>query len=93
MYVDKTYLLLLYFAATTTLNQVIMKRKNCFQCLIMFMFSMFFIDDIEAQKFKDGKLWLNKDGSNYFKATLLGQFWLRNTNMNPGSTINGYAKR
>lgn len=41
---------------------------------------------------KDGKIWLNENGSNYFKFTLLAQSWLRNTQMNPGSTINGYAK-
>ena len=45
-----------------------------------------------SQGWKDGKLWLNADGSNYFKFTLAGQFWLRNTEMNPGTTINGYAK-
>jgi hypothetical protein len=45
-----------------------------------------------AQMLKDGKLWLNEDGSNYFKVTLVSQVWLRNTEMNPGSTINGYAK-
>lgn len=46
-----------------------------------------------SQQFKDGKLWLNEDGSNYFKVTLTGQFWLRNTDLNPGSTVNGFAKR
>lgn len=45
-----------------------------------------------AQQFKDGKLWLNEDGSNYFKATLLSQMWVRNTDLNPGTTINGYPK-
>lgn len=42
---------------------------------------------------KDGKIWLNEDGSNYFKFTLLMQAWLRNTDLNPGSTVNGYAKK
>lgn len=41
---------------------------------------------------KDGKIWLNEDGSNYFKFTLLMQTWVRNTDLNPGSTVNGYAK-
>ena len=45
-----------------------------------------------AQKIQDGKLWLNEDGSNYFKVTLISQVWIRNTDMNPGTTINGYAK-
>ncbi|GGH74020.1 hypothetical protein HNQ91_003777 [Filimonas zeae] len=42
---------------------------------------------------KDGKIWLNEDGSNYFKFTLVSQVWIRNTDMNPGSTINGYEKK
>lgn len=45
-----------------------------------------------SQGFKDGKIWLNEDGSNYFKFTLVSQIWVRNTDMNPGTTINGYAK-
>src|ERR1044072_1181751 len=47
---------------------------------------------VQAQTFKDGKLWLNEDGSNYFKLTLTSQVWIRNTDMNPGTTINGFAK-
>ena len=46
----------------------------------------------KAQGFKEGKLWLNEDGSNYFKFTLMSQAWLRHTWLNPGSTIGGYAK-
>ena len=45
-----------------------------------------------AQTFKDGKLWLNEDGSNYFKATMIAQVWIRHTEMNPGTTLNGYPK-
>jgi hypothetical protein len=47
---------------------------------------------VKAQQLKDGKLWLNETGSHYFKATLLTQVWLRNTQMNPGTTIDGFAK-
>jgi len=46
-----------------------------------------------AQAYKDGKLWLNEDGSHYFKFTLLSQVWLRHTDLNPGTTINDYPKR
>ncbi|BAV07258.1 hypothetical protein SAMN05421788_102118 [Filimonas lacunae] len=46
----------------------------------------------KPQLLKDGKIWLNEDGSNYFKFTLLTQVWVRNTDVNPGSTVNGYAK-
>ena len=42
--------------------------------------------------FKDRKLYLNGDGSNYVKFTFMTQAWVRNANYNPGTTINGYAK-
>lgn len=35
------------------------------------------------------KFYLNEDGSQYLRITGLGQVWIRNTRMNPGSTING----
>ncbi len=38
--------------------------------------------------FKDRKLYLNEDGSNYVKFTFLTQAWLRNMQYNPGTTIN-----
>lgn len=47
---------------------------------------------LEAQFLKDGKIFLNEDGSNYFKFTLIGQVWLRHTELNTGSTVNGFAK-
>lgn len=33
---------------------------------------------------------LNENGSQYIQATGLAQIWLRHTDVNPGSTINGY---
>lgn len=33
----------------------------------------------------------NADGSHYIKATVVGQFWTRYTDLNPGSTIEGTA--
>lgn len=33
---------------------------------------------------------LNEDGSRYFKMTLFSQIWIRNTQLNPGSSINNY---
>ncbi len=45
-----------------------------------------------GQTYKDGKWWLNGDGSHYFKLTLLSQVWLRSSDLNPGSTISGYPK-
>ncbi|RYU96956.1 hypothetical protein [Emticicia agri] len=46
----------------------------------------------QAQVLKDGKLTLNEDGSHYVKFTMVNQAWLRNTTLNEGSTIFGYAK-
>ncbi|MFM6914221.1 MAG: hypothetical protein ACKOUQ_04885, partial [Aquirufa sp.] len=40
--------------------------------------------DNEALKFK-----LNESGSHYFQATLLNQVWLRSTENNPGTTVEG----
>jgi hypothetical protein len=60
--------------------------------MILLAASAFSINTAHAQKIKDGKLWLNEDGSNYFKVSLLSQVWLRHTEMNPGTTINGFAK-
>jgi len=40
--------------------------------------------DNEALKFK-----LNESGSHYFQATLLNQTWLRSTENNPGTTVEG----
>jgi hypothetical protein len=46
-----------------------------------------------AQVLKDGKLTLNEDGSHYVKFTMVNQAWLRNTTLNEGSTIFGYARK
>ena len=45
-----------------------------------------------TQGFKDGKLWLNADGTHYFKTTLVAQLWLRQQAYNPGTTVFGYAR-
>lgn len=47
----------------------------------------------KAQVLKDGKLTLNEDGSHYVKFTMVNQAWLRNTTLNEGSTIFGYARK
>ncbi len=46
-----------------------------------------------AQKFPhDGRLYLGNDSTRYFKFTLNNQLWLRRTQANPGSTVNGFDK-
>lgn len=34
---------------------------------------------------------LTEDGARYFKVTLFNQVWMRNTQMDPGSKVNGYG--
>ena len=41
---------------------------------------------------KELKYQLNEDGSHYVKGTFLNQIWVRYTENNPGSTIDGYAE-
>ncbi|MBL7899389.1 MAG: hypothetical protein JNJ99_12700, partial [Crocinitomicaceae bacterium] len=38
------------------------------------------------------KINLSDDGKEYLKFTFLNQTWLRYTDANPGTTVNGYAK-
>lgn len=45
-----------------------------------------------AQTLKNGKFYLNEDGSHFVKLTLLTQVWARSLSYNPGSTVFGYAK-
>lgn len=44
----------------------------------------------KADKLSGLKFNLNEEGSQYIKATGLAQIWLRHTDVNPGSTINGF---
>lgn len=46
----------------------------------------------QAQNFKDGKLNFTEDGSRYLKINLCNQIWLRHSELNPGSTVNGSPK-
>ncbi|MGZ5247535.1 MAG: hypothetical protein ACXWV5_10870, partial [Flavitalea sp.] len=61
--------------------------------IFCFAFILLFSGKVTAQFWKDRKIQLNEDGSEYIKFTLLNQVWLRNTNLNPGSTIYGYPKK
>jgi len=65
---------------------IFLKKVFCIGLIILIGFSS------SAQLLKDGKIPLNEDGSNYFKFTLLSQVWLRHTELNPGSTVNGYQR-
>ncbi|MFT3826350.1 MAG: hypothetical protein QM731_20675 [Chitinophagaceae bacterium] len=69
-----------------------MKKQTCLRLTLLVMVLSGIQLAAFSQSFKDGKIWLNEDGSNYFKFTLLSQVWIRNTDMNPGTTIGGYQK-
>jgi hypothetical protein len=46
---------------------------------------------VSAQN-KELKFNFNDDGSHYLKATFTGQVWMRYTESNPGTTVNGFDK-
>ncbi|WP_460472679.1 hypothetical protein [Emticicia fontis] len=63
--------------------------KLVFSGILVFMSSI----RTNAQVLKDGKLSLNEEGSHYVKFTMVNQAWLRNTSLNDGSTLFGYARK
>ena len=60
--------------------------------ILFFAFIFFLSYSSFSQVFKDGKLYLNEDGSEYVRLTLLNQFWVRYADYNPGSTLYDYPK-
>lgn len=77
-----------------------MNDMNNKKYLLTFLLYMFFTIHADAQgignndkkEIKDLLLKLNEDGSHYLKTTLLSQIWVRYTQNNPGSTIDGYPE-
>lgn len=57
---------------------------------VLFFFLSLHIN--HAQSFKDGKLMLDEKGDLYLKLSFVSQFWVRNGDYNPGSTVFGYSK-
>ena len=72
-----------------------MTNTKVFLAAVSLVVSLFYQNgNAQEQKpennfFKDRKLNLNEDGSNYVKFTFLAQAWLRSAEYNPGTTING----
>lgn len=63
------------------------------QFLFSFQIIWLVVGNVYAQKLsQDGQLkfLFNEDGSHYIRLTGSAQVWLRNTQMNPGTTIAGY---
>ena len=75
-----------------------MTNTKVFLAVISLVVSLFYQNgNAQEQKpennfFKDRKLNLNEDGSNYVKFTFLTQAWLRSADYNPGTTINDVEK-
>jgi hypothetical protein len=63
-------------------NIKILITSSCLLCAI----------NSNAQKFEDGKMFLNDDGTHYIKATAMLQSWVRAEQYNNGTTIFGYPK-
>ena len=67
--------------------------------LVLGLSTFLFSEEIKAQEeikktdkpkrefWQDKKVYLNEDGSNYLKFSLLSQVWVRNQEYNPGTTI------
>ena len=65
-------------------------RITTFLAATLMLLGLFTPERAQAQDFfKDRKLYLNEDGSNYVKFTFMAQAWLRNQDYNPGTTLNG----
>lgn len=59
-------------------------------CLATMAFSQ---DKSGNYKLPELKKTFNESGSQYIKATVLGQFWGRYNDNNPGTTVDGYAEK
>ena len=61
--------------------------------LINVVFLLFFqLGKAQNHTIKEGKFYLNDDGSNYLKATFCVQNWVRYQNLNPSSQVYGFNK-
>lgn len=69
-----------------------MKANFSFLWLSLCLLSFSAWSQEQPNEIKEMKLNLNADGSHYVKGTFLNQVWLRNTQLNPETTIDGYAK-
>ncbi|MEX2568695.1 MAG: hypothetical protein WD431_22320 [Cyclobacteriaceae bacterium] len=75
-----------------------MKSCNIFLFYAFFMLPILKIPAQEDRKEgrenknKELKISLNEDGSHYVKGTFLNQIWVRNTQNNPGTTVDGYGE-
>lgn len=69
---------------------------RCLNCFLAICLGTLFVMDADAQSgFQKGsqiKINLSDDGKEYLRFTFLNQTWLRYTDANPGTTVNGYAQ-
>ncbi|MCX8479409.1 MAG: hypothetical protein ORN56_06430 [Chitinophagales bacterium] len=68
-------------------------KKNMLKKLLLALITCISVNAFATNTPNNPLSWsLNADNSHYVKVNATGQFWLRHTDMNPGSTYNGYAK-
>lgn len=69
-----------------------MKFKNIFFWISVLLIQLFSHAQTGLQKGNQLKINLNEDGNQFIKFTFLNQTWLRYTDANPGTTVNGYQQ-
>ena len=76
------------------------EQKNNFKSHVMIklFFSVLllgavFYSSAQQSTFPELKKSFNESGSHYIKATVLGQFWMRHSELNPGSTVSDFPTK
>ncbi len=71
-----------------------MKANSYLWSLFMLVLNFSAQSQIPNTRFKDGiKLYLSKDSVSWLKTTVALQTWVRYTENNPGTTLNGYSQK
>ena len=76
----------------TKISRYFVKFTLSFLLIIIHYFAASQGEMPKPQETKELKYNLNQEGDHYIKATFLNQIWVRHTQNNPGSTVNGYTQ-
>ena len=68
-----------------------MKKLKTSALIIIGIFGFNFPSFAQSKTDKELRMNLNDEGTHYLKTTFTAQLWGRYTDMNPGSTIGGFA--
>ncbi|MFZ4796410.1 MAG: hypothetical protein ACOYMA_02885 [Bacteroidia bacterium] len=68
-----------------------MKKVKMIACTLASVFIAHFSVNAQTKPDKELRMNLNDEGTHYLKTTITAQLWGRYTEMNPGSTIGGFA--